>query len=384
MSEEVKNRKIQRSKSVDLTSVVNSGSLNSSPSRISITPPSRSLNSSPSSFSIIPPSRSLNSSPSRMSITPTRSEENTPRNLLKLLKNRSLPKIISTNKSDQQIDPLKVQFHEKIGDGGCSEIFAGSVNNLGLAIKYYRQPINNDDDLMREISILSGLNHPRIIHYIGFSIEKNQKLLMLMELCRGTVHQLSSESSIDILEVFKQVAEGLVYLHSQNVIHRDIKSENIFYSIRLNRETLKQEFDFKIGDFDTAVKCIDLCQIEDAPNLGTMEFRAPEIIRPSSSERVCYTDKVDNWAFGMLVFELVFNDIPYRYDFGMNFNAIERAIVSGIKPTVSKRRMKRKLAHLYELYDFCLCTDPIVRPNSQQILDFILDKKDAETLDLKS
>ena len=355
---EFKNRKIQRSMSVDLTSMVNSGLS----TRTSI-------------------SRSLNSSPSRISITPSSSEENTPRNFLKLLKNRSLSKIIfniSTNKSDQQIDPLKVQFHKKIGGGGCSEVFAGSVNNLGLAIKYYHQPINNDndnDDLMREIYILNGLNHPRIIHYIGFSIEKNQKLLMFMELCQGTIHELSSESSIDILEIFKQVAEGLVYLHSQNVIHRDIKSENIFYSIQLNRETLKQEFDFKIGDFDTAIKCIDQCQIEDVPNLGTLEFRAPEIIRPSYSERVCYTDKVDNWAFGMLIFELVFNDVPYRYDFGMNFNAIERAIVSGIKPTVSKRKMKRKSARLYELYDFCLCIDPIVRPNSQQILDFILDKK---------
>jgi serine/threonine protein kinase len=289
------------------------------------------------------------------------------------------------------VDPTQVLFHEKVGAGGSADIFSGSVNGLGLAIKCYRQPISDDpldDDLMHEISICKDLQHPRILRYIGFSIENqfsDRKLMMLMELCRGTVHQLiRSSNAIDQLEILRQVAEGLSYLHAQNVIHRDIKSENIFYSSRLNRETMKQEFDFKIGDFDVAVKCFNgNLEIEDVPNLGTLEFRAPEIIRASSSESVCYTDRVDIWAFGMLIFELVAKDIPYRSEFGMELSAIERAIVSGTKPSVPKK-WKKKQRIVQNLYDSCLSIDPITRPSSINILDLLLRKEkeeDSKTLD---
>ena len=145
-------------------------------------------------------SRSLNTYPFRVP-SPSGSEDNTPRSILGLIKNRSLSKIspkLSARNShySTSVDPTQVLFHEKVGAGGSADIFSGSVSGLGLAIKCYRQPISDDpldDDLMHEILICKDLTHPRIISYIGFSIENqfsDRKLMMLMELCRETVHQL--------------------------------------------------------------------------------------------------------------------------------------------------------------------------------------------------
>ena len=152
--------------------------------------------------------------------------------------------------------------------------------------------------IMNEIVILKSLRHPFINRY------KND-----LEDTDGVKLYLTYESGGDLFTVFHEhfkhkmpqsailfyIAEisiGVEYLHSLDIIHRDLKTENIFISSTGN---------IKIGDFGFA--CICSKAIE---TLGTMGYLAPEIIRG-----VPYTDKLDIWCIGIMTYELLYSCNPF-------------------------------------------------------------------------
>uniref|UniRef100_A0A8H7XP33 non-specific serine/threonine protein kinase n=1 Tax=Psilocybe cubensis TaxID=181762 RepID=A0A8H7XP33_PSICU len=152
---------------------------------------------------------------------------------------------------------------------------------------------------MSEIDLLKNLNHPNIVKYKGF-VKTKEFLYIILEFCEnGSLHNISKrfgkfpESLVAVY--ISQVLEGLVYLHDQGVIHRDIKGANILTN---------KDGTVKLADFGVAAKTGG---VQDGAVVGSPYWMAPEVIEQSGA-----TTASDIWSVGCVVIELLEGHPPYH------------------------------------------------------------------------
>ncbi|KAI9671821.1 MAG: hypothetical protein M1831_003349 [Alyxoria varia] len=153
--------------------------------------------------------------------------------------------------------------------------------------------------IMLEIDLLKNLNHPNIVKYQGF-VKSSESLCIILEYCEnGSLHSICKnfgkfpESLVALY--MSRVLNGLLYLHEQGVIHRDIKGANIL--------TTKEGL-VKLADFGVATKASGL---HEASVVGTPYWMAPEVIELSGA-----TTASDVWSLGCTVIELLEGKPPYH------------------------------------------------------------------------
>lgn len=176
-----------------------------------------------------------------------------------------------------------------------------------VAIKVYDKKCidepNKIKNLEREINILSELNHPVIAKLIE-AIETMDQIFIILEYggANSLYNYLLSKPQHRLEEweaklFFKTIAETLAYLHEQNIVHRDIKAENIL----LNRD--KQ---LKLIDFGFSIQTKPPLKIDTF--CGTPTYMAPEIVSKQDHVAV-YTDM---WSMGILFYVLLQGNYPFR------------------------------------------------------------------------
>ena len=174
-------------------------------------------------------------------------------------------------------------------------------SKIQYALKIIRkEQINSQTPIeifLREISIHKSLVHPNIARLYDH-LEDRQKIYLILEYVeKGSVSNLLKKkiklSEMEACEIFKQVCVGVSFLHEHQIIHRDIKSENLLIS---------KDGTVKLCDFGW-------CAYGLQPRgtfCGTADYMAPEM---STSET--YNHKVDVWALGILLYELVHGRPPF-------------------------------------------------------------------------
>lgn len=191
--------------------------------------------------------------------------------------------------------------------------------------EYYYKKLH--DLTLSEIEILSSFNDDNIVKF--YTWNKTGGIYYLrMEYCdggdvyeyikkNGRDFQFSKEKYDFLWEFCNQVARGLEYIHDKNIIHRDIKLQNVLI------KTLSDKLYFKISDFGFA--CYDLadCICYDTESLackkyyklcGTPYYMAPEIVVNMNREKkyaYCYNKVADIWSFGICIYELIFGGFPF-------------------------------------------------------------------------
>lgn len=308
----------------------------------------------------------------------------------------------------------EVQKHRLLGKGGTGLVFSGMINGFSVAIKEYRdvEIIEVLDEIMSEIILMERIQHPKVIRCLGHRIEKEQNQIMLfMELCHGSLQDLIDNqqkekltrrrsisqnvspifgelpenispevkekmeekwqcqpfSSSQIINFLTQIAEGLCFLHRYGIIHRDLKPPNIFYLQIFG----KKSPDLKIGDFGEALMKIKKKKRKE-PNVGTLEFRAPEMFADFKETLVKYNEKVDIWSLGMILFELLTLEVPYQTECQGNRFEIEKAIRRGQKPLIPRRGSRIGGRILPILFQKCTEINPKERPSSREIIEKFL------------
>lgn len=162
-------------------------------------------------------------------------------------------------------------------------------------------PKGEISQIMSEIDLLKNLNHPNIVKYKGF-FKTREFLYIILEFCEnGSLHAICKRFGKfpeNLVAVYIcQVLEGLVYLHDQGVIHRDIKGANIL----TNKDGC-----VKLADFGVAANTTTAAR--DDAVVGSPYWMAPEVIEQSGA-----TTASDIWSVGCVVIELLEGKPPYHF-----------------------------------------------------------------------
>lgn len=195
---------------------------------------------------------------------------------------------------------------KKLGSGSTATVWSGSHRDthLQVAIKVINREKLAPALLKRvdlEISIMKKLQHPHLLRLYE-TIHTDKHIYLILEYCEGgdlsrfikSKGKLSANTS---MYLFQQLASGLRYLYSANLIHRDIKPQNLLLTMKQDRVILK------IADFGFARRLDDL---DLAATLCCSPlYGSPELLGGQS-----YDGRVDLWSAGMVLHEMVTGKLP--------------------------------------------------------------------------
>lgn len=267
-----------------------------------------------------------------------------------------------------------VEFHERLGGGGSgATVFRCTVKGFSFAAKVmdltYAQAADIEP-MMKEIAIMTGLQHTNIVRYIGSDCNMAKKEVRLfVELYSGTLRDVIESRAAQSRRITKkeivdwsfQVAKGLNYLHTKNIIHRDLKSDNVF----VKWDGLKNPKSMHIGDFDVS-KLVEKGKVSFTQNIGTPGFIAPEIMSQGDGAKVqSYGFEADIWSFGMVLYELLTMKRPYH---DVSPFQISESNAQGLRPALTPDVDENEYKELIKLFKQCTNKKATQRPTSKKLL----------------
>jgi RIO-like serine/threonine protein kinase len=191
---------------------------------------------------------------------------------------------------------------KKIGQGAYGKVVKISSCGTDYVIK-----TNLEDKAvsLMEISIIKQMKQPNVINICNFQLEQ-EKVKIIMPFMDGSLDYMLKNKSFNkqnIVKYFKQICMGLQECHKNDIIHRDIKIENIVYDEKNDL--------FKLIDFGISVSYSSTRDYLD-PNMAcTFTYRAPEALLLNRH----YNYKVDIWALGVVFYYVLTNKYLYNdYD----------------------------------------------------------------------
>jgi serine/threonine protein kinase len=195
----------------------------------------------------------------------------------------------------------------QLGTGGFADVYLGEHVYLKTyaAIKVLRTQMASCDvqQFMKEAQIIALLQHPNILRVLEFGMDDTTPFLVMDYAQGGTLRQLCPQGYRlplpSVVSYVRQVAAALEYAHTNKVIHRDVKPENML--LRRNNEIL-------LSDFGIAVAAHKTSSLKTVDTAGTPHYMAPEHIlgRPREAS--------DQYALGIVVYEWLCGRQPFHGD----------------------------------------------------------------------
>ena len=214
---------------------------------------------------------------------------------------------IYINELDNGVNDLNsnYEFIENIAQGAFGTVIhvKDTINNKDLAVKVINKTgrkVNLIHKMKEEVTILKQLNHENIVKYYGYE-ETNSKLYIIMEYIKyGTLNEFMNKNIGKIKEedasiIISKLLSATEYLHNKLICHRDIKPENIMFSKENDLSSIKL-IDFGLSEQNLYNPLFE-------GYAGTLLYMSPEQI-----EKKSYSQTVDIWSIGIILFMLLNNN----------------------------------------------------------------------------
>ncbi|XP_076908872.1 LEAF RUST 10 DISEASE-RESISTANCE LOCUS RECEPTOR-LIKE PROTEIN KINASE-like 1.2 [Bidens hawaiensis] len=266
----------------------------------------------------------------------------------------------------------------ELGDGGFGTVYYGKLRDgREVAVKrLYEHNYKRVQQFMNEVEILTRLRHKNLVSLYGCTSRRSRELLLVYEyIPNGTVaDHLHGDRAKDSpltwqtrMKIAIETANALVYLHASEIIHRDVKTNNIL---------LDNNYCVKVADFG-----LSRLLPNDVTHVSTAPQGTPGYVDPEYYQSYQLTDKSDVYSFGVVLIELISTkpalDISRSRDeivlANMAINMIQRcALDELIDPFLaSDQDTEKMIQQVAELAFRCLQFDSETRPAMNEVLDVL-------------
>ncbi|KAK2765931.1 Protein kinase [Arachnomyces sp. PD_36] len=208
--------------------------------------------------------------------------------------------------------------------------------------------------IVNEIIVMKESQHANIVNFLdSFLQEQNNELWVVMEFMEGgpltdVIDNNPVIQEDQIATICLETCKGLAHLHSQSIIHRDIKSDNVL---------LDRVGNVKITDFGFCAKLTE-SKSKRATMVGTPYWMAPEVVKQKE-----YGPRVDVWSLGIMAIEMIESEPPY-----LNEEPLKALYLIATNGTPRLKKPDKLSKELKSFLSVCLCVDVRSRANAEELL----------------
>lgn len=210
---------------------------------------------------------------------------------------------------DKKILNNRYEIIRPIGFGGMAEVYLAQDKLLdrSVAIKRLREQFVSDQALLeqfrREAKSAARLIHPNIINIYDVVSEDDEQYIVMEYVDGVTLKEILKKCRLPlktVLEIAVQLADGLQHAHSHNIVHCDIKPQNILIDKQMHP---------KIADFGIAKMVSNQTMVYTSAVMGSVHYISPE---QASGEKI--TASSDVYSLGIVIFEMLTGQVPFEGD----------------------------------------------------------------------
>jgi len=218
--------------------------------------------------------------------------------------------IIQDNNPEQYMTKNGYTFGKTLGEGSYAKVRVVTCPNnkptaaCKMICKKKAPKDFVDRFLPRELDVLKKINHENVVSSSDI-FEFPSKVFIIMEIADNGdlldyIKKQGKRPDAESKRLFGDIAHGMEYLHGQEIVHRDLKCENLF---------LFKNYKVKIGDFGFARMCVDDRgnKILSQTYCGSAAYAAPEILKGTKYAPKAY----DMWSCGVILFIIVCGSMPF-------------------------------------------------------------------------
>ncbi|EAW12496.1 serine/threonine protein kinase CLA4 [Aspergillus clavatus NRRL 1] len=209
--------------------------------------------------------------------------------------------------------------------------------------------------IVNEIIVMKDSQHANIVNFLdSFLQEQSNELWVVMEFMEGgALTDVIDNNPViqedQIATICAETCRGLAHLHGQNIIHRDIKSDNVL---------LDRAGHVKITDFGFCAKLTE-SKSKRATMVGTPYWMAPEVVKQKE-----YGPKVDCWSLGIMAIEMIESEPPY-----LNEEPLKALYLIATNGTPRLKKPEKLSKELKSFLSVCLCVDVRSRATADELLE---------------